>query len=137
MSAYFQWFFIYTWCSNSKCNKCGKMLIAKSNQIEKFLPLWCRFWFPAWWKKYTVSAFQPTTFEECKSYTLYSHSWPFQSDKKVWVPKGVFTCSVLASIVTILVSIVVILTSIDPILEKCGHLQVQYSQVFGQIIWSE
>ena len=33
---------------------------------------------------------------------------------------GVFTCSILASIVTILVSIVVIPTSIEPILEKCG-----------------
>ena len=37
---------------------------------------------------------------------------------------GVFTCSILASIVAILVSIVVILTSIEPILEKCVHLQV-------------
>ena len=42
---------------------------------------------------------------------------------------GVFTCSILASIVTILVSIVIILTSIQPILEKCVHLQVQYLQV--------
>ena len=41
--------------------------------------------------------------------------------------KGVFTCSILASIETILVSSVVILTSIDPILEKCVHLQMQYS----------
>ena len=40
-------------------------------------------------------------------------------------PMGVFTCSILASIVTILVSIVIILTSIEPILEKYGHLQVQ------------
>ena len=46
--------------------------------------------------------------------------------------RGVFTCSILASIVTILISIVVILTSIDPILEKCGHLQVQYSRVLSQ-----
>ena len=38
--------------------------------------------------------------------------------------KGVFTCSILASIVTILVSIVIILTSIEPILEKYVHLQV-------------
>ena len=36
----------------------------------------------------------------------------------IWMTKGVFTCSILASIVTILISIVVILTSIDPILEK-------------------
>ena len=36
--------------------------------------------------------------------------------------RGLFTCSILASIVTILVSIVVLLTSIDPILEKCVHL---------------
>ena len=36
--------------------------------------------------------------------------------------------------VTILVSIVVILTSIDPILEKCVHLQVQYSQVLSQYL---
>ena len=43
-----------------------------------------------------------------------------------WGFKGVFTCSILASIVTLLLSIVVILTSIDPILEKCGHLLVQY-----------
>ena len=43
--------------------------------------------------------------------------------------KGVFTCSILASIVTILIIIVIILTSIDPILEKCVHLQVQYSRV--------
>ena len=35
------------------------------------------------------------------------------------ISSGVFTCSILASIVTILESIVVILTSIDPILEKC------------------
>ena len=34
------------------------------------------------------------------------------------------TCSILASIEPIIVSIVVILMSIDPILEKCGHLQV-------------
>ena len=40
---------------------------------------------------------------------------------------GVFTCSILASIVTILISIVLILTSIEPILEKCVHLQVLYS----------
>ena len=37
-------------------------------------------------------------------------------------------------IVTILISIVVILTSIDPILEKCVHLQVQYSQVLSQYL---
>ena len=37
---------------------------------------------------------------------------------------GVFTCSILASIVSILVSIEIILTSIEPILEKCVHLQV-------------
>ena len=36
---------------------------------------------------------------------------------------GVFTCSILSSIVTILVSIVVILTSIEPILEKFVHLK--------------
>ena len=48
--------------------------------------------------------------------------------------KGVFTCSILASIVTILISIVVILPSIEPILEKCGHLQVQYSQVLSQYL---
>ena len=38
--------------------------------------------------------------------------------------RGVFTCSILASIVAILVSIEVILTSIEPILEKCVLLQV-------------
>ena len=38
--------------------------------------------------------------------------------------KGLFTCSILASIVPILVSIEIILTSIEPILEKCVHLQV-------------
>ena len=48
--------------------------------------------------------------------------------------RGVFTCSILASIVTILVSIAVILTSFDPILEKCGHLQVQYSRVLSQYL---
>ena len=48
------------------------------------------------------------------------------------ISSGVFTCSILASIVTILESIVVILTSIDPILEKCGYMQVQYSQVLSQ-----
>ena len=42
------------------------------------------------------------------------------------IPIGVFTCSILESIVTILVSIVVVLTGIEPILEKCGHLQVLY-----------
>ena len=38
----------------------------------------------------------------------------------------------LTSIVTILVSIEVILTSIGPILEKCVHLQVQYSRALSQ-----
>ena len=37
---------------------------------------------------------------------------------------GVFTCSILANIVTILVSIVIMLTCIDIVLEKCVHLQV-------------
>ena len=41
--------------------------------------------------------------------------------------KGVFNCSILASIMTIPVSIVIILTSIEAILEKSVHLQVQYS----------
>ena len=38
--------------------------------------------------------------------------------------KGVFTCTILASIVAILVSIEIILISIEPILEKCVYLQV-------------
>ena len=42
--------------------------------------------------------------------------------------KGVFTCSILAGIVTILVSIMVTLTSIEPMLEKCGHLW-QYLEI--------
>ena len=46
--------------------------------------------------------------------------------------KGVFTCSILARIMTIFVSIVARLTSIEPILEKCVHLQVQYSLVISQ-----
>ena len=46
--------------------------------------------------------------------------------------RDVFTCSMLTSIVTILVSIVVILRSNEPILEKCVHLQVQYSRVLSQ-----
>ena len=37
---------------------------------------------------------------------------------------GLFTCSILASIVAILVSIEIIPTSIVPMLEKCVHLQV-------------
>ena len=49
----------------------------------------------------------------------------FQIGNTSGYTKGLFTCSILASIVSILVSIVVILTSIEPILEKCGHLQVQ------------
>ena len=47
---------------------------------------------------------------------------------------GVFTCSIIASIVTILVSIAVILSSIEPILEKCVHQQVQYLQVLSQYL---
>ena len=35
--------------------------------------------------------------------------------------RNVFTCSILASIMTILVSIVIIPMSIEPILEKCVH----------------
>ena len=46
--------------------------------------------------------------------------------------KGVFTCSILARIMTIFVSIVARLTSIEPIFEKCVHLQVQYSLVISQ-----
>ena len=42
---------------------------------------------------------------------------------------GVFTFSILSSIVTILIRIVVILASTDPILEKCVYPKVQYSQV--------
>ena len=40
------------------------------------------------------------------------------------VTKGVFTCSILASIMAILVSIEIILKSIEPIVEKCVHLLV-------------
>ena len=40
---------------------------------------------------------------------------------------AVFTCSILASIVTILVCIVVILTSIDQILEKCFHREYYHN----------
>ena len=48
---------------------------------------------------------------------------PFlQYKQNIW---GVFTYSILASIVTILVSI-------KPILEKCGHLQGQYSRILSQ-----
>ena len=46
--------------------------------------------------------------------------------------KGVFTCPILTSIVTIFVSIVVLLATIEPILEKRGYLQVQYSRVLSQ-----
>ena len=53
---------------------------------------------------------------------------------QIW---GVFTCSILASIVTILVRIVVILKSIEPILEKCVHLQVLYSRVLSQYFRSK
>ena len=49
-------------------------------------------------------------------------------DEHIW---GVFTCSILASIVIILISIVVILTSIEPILEKSVHLQVQNLRVLS------
>ena len=49
--------------------------------------------------------------------------------------KGVFTCSILTSIVTILVSIVVKITSIKPILEKCVHLQVQYLRLMSQYLY--
>ena len=48
--------------------------------------------------------------------------------------KGVFTCSILASIVTILLSILATLMSIEPILEKCGHMQMQYSRVLSQYL---
>ena len=49
---------------------------------------------------------------------------PIKSKLVFW---GVFTCSIPAILETILVSIVIILTSIKPMLEKCGHLKVQYS----------
>ena len=47
----------------------------------------------------------------------------FLGIKDGFVSKGLFTCSILASIVSILVSIEIILTSIEPILKKCVHLQ--------------
>ena len=59
----------------------------------------------------------------------------FKTQCTQYLGKGVFTCSILASIVTILVSIVVILMSIEPILEKCGHLQVEYPQVLSEYFY--
>ena len=43
--------------------------------------------------------------------------------------KGLFTCSILASIVAILVSIEMIPTSIEPILEKYFFLQDYYLEI--------
>ena len=48
--------------------------------------------------------------------------WKANGPQFRYTSKGVFTCSILASIVAILVSIEVILTSIEPILGV--HLQV-------------
>ena len=80
---------------------------------------------------------------ECFGHFLHSLIENIQSSIDEGFPKntmshircytwGVFTCLILASIVTILVSIVMILTSIEPILEKCFHLQMQYLRVLSQ-----
>ena len=87
---------------------------------------------PWWWKFRDILACLSQWAVMLAILTLHTYLTFF-----ITVPgksKGVFTCSILASIVTILVSIVAILASIDPILEKCVHLQVQYSQVLSQYL---
>ena len=69
----------------------------------------------------------PVVHEEAQvvnSFKLYQHT----------EDKGVFACSILVSIVTIPLSIMIILISIEPKLEKCVHLQVQYSRVVSQYL---
>ena len=65
---------------------------------------------------------------------LFKTHWKYSDTQNY---KGVFTCSILASIVTILIRIVIILLSIEPILEKCVEISASIVTIlvsFGAIL---
>ena len=95
-----------------------------------FLSLFCFSFF--WKTKQQVVNVTLCTLLACLTRLKVSKSpknklHPVWSSEVIFVfveTRGLFTCSILASIVAILVSIEIIPTSIVPILEKCVHLQV-------------